>query len=138
MMPIEIRLLAFSVILGAVHIIAASAAGLQQRGGLGWAAGPRDGPAPPVTGVAARLERASKNFFETFPLFAVLVLAAVAIDRHNTGVIYGAYLYFFGRLAYLAAYPVHLPFVRTAVWGVAMVGIALVFVGLFTKITPFV
>jgi uncharacterized MAPEG superfamily protein len=138
MMPVEIRLLAFSVLLGAVHIVAASAAGLQQRGGLGWAAGSRDGPTPPVTGVAARLERASKNFFETFPLFAAVVLAAAVIDRHNTGVVYGAYLYFFGRLLYLPAYMVTIPYLRTLVWGVAMVGIAFAYVGLFTKITPFV
>lgn len=138
MMPVEIRLLAFSVLLGAVHIIAASASGLQQRGGLGWAAGPRDGPTPQVTGVAARLERASKNFLETFPFFAAVVLAAVAIDRHNTGVVYGAYLYFFGRLAYLPASMVSIPYVRTLAWGVAMVGIAFAYVGLFTKITPFI
>ena len=138
MMPIEIRLLAFSVLLGVVHVIAASASGLQQRGGLGWAAGPRDGPAPPVTGVAARLDRASRNFFETFPLFAALVLAAVAIDRHNTGVVIGAYLYFFGRLIYLPVYALGTPYLRTLVWGVSIVGIAFVLAGLFTKITPFV
>lgn len=130
MMPIEIRLLAYAVVLGFVHIMAASLAGLKARGGLAWAAGNRE-TQPAVTGAAARLERASKNFFETFPLFAALVLAAAAIDRHNTAVVLGAHLYVWARLAYLPIYGLGLPVVRTPVWGVAMVGIGFVFVGLF-------
>ncbi|MFE1601495.1 MAPEG family protein [Methylobacterium sp. ID0610] len=137
MMPIEIRLLAYAVLLGFAHIVAASAAGLTQRGGLTWAAGNRETQTP-VTGAAGRLERASKNFFETFPLFATLVLAAAAIGRHNTAVVLGSHLYFWARLVYLPVYGFGIPMIRTLIWGVAMVGIAFVFVGLFTKIGPFV
>ena len=42
---------------------------------LKWAAGPRDEPMP-LSGVAARLDRAFKNFMETFPFFAAAVLTA--------------------------------------------------------------
>ncbi|KAB1076198.1 MAPEG family protein [Methylobacterium planeticum] len=136
-MPVEVRLLAWSCLLGLVHIIAASASGLQQRGGLQWAASNRDGPSPNVTGAAARLEKASKNFLETFPIFAALVLACVASGRHNTAVVIGAYLYFFGRLVYLPVYGFGVPRIRTLVWGVSIVGILLVFWGLFIKILPY-
>ena len=136
-MPVEIRLLAWSCLLGLVHIVAASASGLQQRGGLQWAAGNREGAPPTVTGGAARLEKAAKNFFETFPIFAALVLACAAIGRHNTAVVLGAHLYFWGRLAYLPIYGFGVPKVRTLAWGVAIVGILFVFWGLFLKVLPY-
>ncbi|MCJ2083302.1 MAPEG family protein [Methylobacterium sp. J-090] len=136
-MPVEIRLLAWSCFLGLVHVIAASYSGLQQRGGFAWAAGNREGKTPEVTGAASRLEKASKNFFETFPIFAALVLACVATGRHNTAVVLGAYLYFFGRLAYLPVYGLGIPKVRSLLWGVSVVGILLVLWGLFIKILPY-
>ena len=136
-MPVDIRLLAWSCLLGLVHIVAASVSGLQERGGLQWAASNREGPVPDVSGTAARLEKASKNFFETFPIFAALVLACVTSGRHNTAVVMGAYLYFFGRLAYLPVYGFGVPRIRTLVWGVSIFGILLVFWGLFIKILPY-
>ncbi len=126
----EIRLLAFSAALGLVHIMAASAAGLQQRGGLAWAAGNRESEGE-VTGAAARLKRASANFFETFPLFAALVLAAAVSGRQGGAVAWGAQLYFWARLLYLPIYGFGIPWIRTPVWGVAIVGIGFVFAGLF-------
>ncbi|MDB5644801.1 MAPEG family protein [Methylobacterium sp.] len=136
-MPVEIRLLAWSCLLGLVHVIAASASGLQQRGGLDWASGNREGRTPEVTGAASRLERASKNFFETFPIFAALVLACVATGRHNTAVVLGAYLYFFARLIYLPVYGFGIPKIRSIIWGVAIVGILFVMWGLFIKLLPY-
>ncbi|MEH3145625.1 MAG: MAPEG family protein [Methylobacterium frigidaeris] len=130
-MPIEISLLAAAAVLGFVHIVAASAAGLKQRGGLAWAAGNREAQPGPMEGAAGRLERASKNFFETFPLFAALVLAAVATGRLNATTALGAHLYVWARLAYLPIYGLGLPIVRTPVWGVAIVGIGFVLAGLF-------
>jgi uncharacterized MAPEG superfamily protein len=136
-MPVEIRLLAWSCLLGLVHVIAASASGLQQRGGLDWASGNREGRTPEVTGAASRLERASKNFFETFPIFAALVLACVATGRHNTAVVLGAYLYFFARLIYLPVYGFGIPKIRSIIWCVAIVGILFVMWGLFIKLLPY-
>lgn len=136
-MPVEIRLLAWSCLLGLVHIIAASASGVQQRGGFGWASGNREGPTPTVTGAASRLEKASKNFLETFPIFAALVLACVATGRHNTAVVLGAYLYFFARLVYLPVYGFGIPKVRSLIWLVSIVGILFVLWGLFIKLLPY-
>ena len=126
----EIRLLALSAALGFAHIMAASTSGLAQRGGLTWAAGNRESEGE-VTGAAARLKRASANFFETFPLFAALVLAAAVSGRQGSAVAWGAQLYFWARLLYLPIYGFGIPWIRTLVWGVAMVGIGFVFAGLF-------
>src|SRR5690349_2387783 len=68
-LPVELRMLAFSVILGLIHIVAASHSASLQRG-YKWTASARDHPLPPLTGIAGRLARALTNFGETFPFFA--------------------------------------------------------------------
>lgn len=129
-MPIEIRLLAFAALLGLVQVIAAGAAANPQRG-FAWAIGPRDDPRPPPTGLAGRLDRVSRNFLETFPFFAALVLAAAALDRHNGLTAAGAHLYVWSRVLYLPVYAAGVPTVRSLIWGASLIGILLVGAGLF-------
>lgn len=81
-MTLELRMLTFSVVLGLAQIIAASDAASLQRG-YRWSASPRDEKMPPLRGVAGRLDRALRNFMETFPLFAAVVLAAHVSATHN-------------------------------------------------------
>src|SRR4029450_8738995 len=102
-MTVELRLLAFSVGLGFVHILVASHAASLQRG-YRWSASSRDEPQEPLHGVAGRLDRALRNFLETFPLFAAVVLAAHASGRHDALTAWGAQLYFWGRVVYLPLY----------------------------------
>ena len=49
-MTIELTMLAFTIALGIVQIVLAAQAKNRQRG-FRWAAGPRDEPTPPLTGV---------------------------------------------------------------------------------------
>src|SRR5499426_4277450 len=123
-MTLELILLALSVVLGFVHIVAASHSASLQRG-YRWSASSRDEPVEPLHGVAGRLDRALKNYLETFPLFAALVLAAHAAGRHNALTEWGAHLYFWGRLAYLPLYAAGIPLLRSLAWNVAAVGILL-------------
>lgn len=123
-MNIEIRILTWSVILGFVHIIATAHSASLQRG-YRWTASARDEPLPPLTGVAGRLERSLRNFLETFPLFAALVLAVQASGRHGQMSEWGTILYFAARLAYIPLYALGVPLVRSLVWNIAAVGIAL-------------
>jgi uncharacterized MAPEG superfamily protein len=81
-MTFELRILALSVVLGLVQIVLASHAASLQRGYL-WTAGSRDEAVPPLTGIAGRLERALRNFVETFPLFASAVLIAYVANTHK-------------------------------------------------------
>jgi uncharacterized MAPEG superfamily protein len=87
--------------------------------------------AKPLTGVAARLSRASSNFLETFPFFLAAVFAAYALQRHDSLTMIGAQLYFWARLAYLPVYAAGIPYLRTLVWAASLVGIVLMLVALF-------
>ena len=92
----------------------------------------REGPVPPLRGLANRVDQATTNFLETFPFFAALVLIAHVINHHSALTIWGVHLYFWARLAYLIAAALGLGLVRSLVcWNSAFVGIALLFVALF-------
>jgi uncharacterized MAPEG superfamily protein len=129
-MTTEMCMLVWSVVLGLVQIAIAATGSVAQRG-LGWAAGPRDGEVKPLTGVAARLDRARHNFLETFPLFAAAVLAAYALQRHDDMTALGAQLYFWARVAYVPAYAFGIPYLRTLIWAVSIAGIVMVLAALF-------
>ena len=129
-MSVEMRMLTLSVLLGIVQIIAASHAASLQRG-YRWTASPRDEQVEPLPGVAGRLERALRNFSETFPLFAAVVLAAQLVGTHNALTVWGAQLYFWARVAYVPLYAAGVPLIRSLVWNVGMIGIMLFIVALF-------
>lgn len=130
MMTIELQMLAWSVVLGLVQIALAATCSVLQRG-TGWAAGARDGVATPLVGVGGRLDRARANFLETFPLFVAVVLAAHVLQRHGGMTVLGAELYFWGRLVYVPVYAAGIPYLRTLVWLVSIIGIVLVLAALF-------
>lgn len=129
-MSIELRMLAWSVVLGLVQIGIATLGLLGQRG-LGWAAGARDTTPPALAGLAGRLDRARANFLETFPFFVAVVLATIALQRHDATTALGAQLYFWARLAYVPIYAAGIPYLRTLVWATSIVGIVILLGALF-------
>jgi uncharacterized MAPEG superfamily protein len=124
-MTFELTMLTLSIILGFAQIALASHAASLQRG-YRWTASARDEVLPPLAGIAGRLARAQVNFNETFPYFAAAVLAAHVVGIHDWRTHWGAALYFAARLAYVPLYAFGVPFVRSLVWNVAFIGIALV------------
>src|SRR5215217_9317035 len=100
---VELRMLTLSVVLGIAQIIAASHAASLQRG-YRWTASPRDEKTEPLRGVAGRLNRALRNFGETFPLFVAVILVAHLTDTHDVLTEWGARLYLWGRVAYVLLY----------------------------------
>jgi uncharacterized MAPEG superfamily protein len=127
-MTTELTMLSLSVALGLVQIIlAAHAASLQV--GYRWTATAREARRP-LVGVAGRLERAARNFGETFPFFAAVVVVAHLTNRHTRGTEVGTWMYFTARLAYVPLYALAVPLVRSLVWNVATVGIVLVLASL--------
>src|SRR5215204_4212189 len=118
-------MLTLSVVLGVVQIIAASHAASLQRG-YRWTASPRDEKAEPLVGVAGRLDRALRNFGETFPLFVAVILVVQVTDTHDALTEWGARLYFWGRVAYVLLYAAGVPLIRSLVWNVATIGIGLI------------
>ena len=130
MVALELKLLMAAVVIGLVQLLwAAGAARAQQD--IKWAAGPRDTPMP-ITGVAARLQRAFWNFVETFPFFAAAILADAVAGKLGTPLtIWGAALYVGGRAAYPFLYATAVPLVRTLAWFLSIVGLVMVIWALF-------
>lgn len=129
-MPVEIQMLAWGTLLGVAQLFLAAALMTRQRG-LEWNASARDGDPPPLTGVAARADRAFRNFLETFPFFAAAAVAVTATGSGDTGTALGAQLWLWARVLYVPLYLAGIPYVRSLVWGVALVGMLLVVLGLF-------
>jgi uncharacterized MAPEG superfamily protein len=121
----ELSMLVAAVALGIFQLLIASRAGNSQRG-LKWNVGARDEAPKSVGKVAGRLERAFRNFLETFPFFATVVLVAALAGRHNWATIWGTEIYVAGRIVYLPLYGFGIPVVRTLVWIAATAGILLV------------
>ena len=124
----ELMLLLWAVGLTFVQmLIAATGATLQV--GLPALAGNREGLAP-WTGWTGRAYRAHHNMLESLVLFAGLVLIAVLANKTNSTTLLGAQLFFWARVAYAAVYLIGIPWLRTGVWFVSVVGLALIFVQL--------
>jgi len=121
----ELMLLVWAVLLAFVQmLIAVSGATLQV--GLPALAANREGLAP-CTGWAGRAARAHHNMLESLVLFAALVLVAVAAGKTNATTLLGAQIFLWARVAYAAVYLGGVPWLRTGVWFVSVIGLALIF-----------
>ncbi len=129
-MSIELKMLVWSIVLGLVQIALAATFVTLQRG-VKWNVGPRDGITPPLSPIAGRFDRASRNFLETFVFFAAAVLAVVLTQKGDAQTALGAQVYFWARVAYLPLYAAGIPYLRSLVWTVSMVGLVMVLAGLF-------
>jgi len=121
----ELTLLVWAVLLAFVQVLVAVQGAMMQVG-LTTLVGNRE-KFPELTGWAGRATRAHRNMVHNLLLFAALVLVAVVADRTNGMTLLGAQIFFWARLAYAIVYLVGLPWVRTGVWGVSVVGLALIF-----------
>lgn len=124
-MAIELKMLLFTVALFFVQLVAQVVAELIQHG-LGYAVSARDDWKNP-TGVAGRIERAYFNLLETMPAFAALVLIVLYTGNANETTALGAQVYFWGRVLYVPAYIAGIPFLRTIIWTISMVGLVMIF-----------
>jgi uncharacterized MAPEG superfamily protein len=124
----EIHILICSCVLGILHLIAASHF-ISFQYGYRWTASNREEEMPPLKGMAGRVDRAAINFLETFPFFATAVIIAHVAGKHSALTLWGANLYFWGRIVYAVAYTAGFPKVRSAIWNVAVIGIVLVLIG---------
>jgi uncharacterized MAPEG superfamily protein len=108
--------------LGLFHIFAASTLKTQLYG-TAWNASARDEPVQPPTPLIARLDRAQANFFETFPLVvaAIALLGITGVQTRATEI--GAVVWLVARIVYLPLYAAGIPYVRSAVFLVSLVGL---------------
>jgi len=121
----ELMLLVWAVLLTFVQMLVA-VGGATLQVGLPALAGNREGLAL-CTGWAGRAARAHHNMLENLVLFAALVLAAVAAGRTNSTTLLGAQIFIWARLAYAVIYVAGIPWLRTALWLVSVIGLAMIF-----------
>lgn len=124
----ELLYLLWSVALTVLLVVLATLGAMQQVG-LPKLAGNRENM-PEIEGWAGRAERAHRNMLESLVLFAILVLAARALNVSNSLTVLGAQLFFWGRVAHAVLYIAGITWVRTAAWAVSVVGLLLIFLQL--------
>lgn len=78
----------------------------------------------------ARADRASQNMKENLPLFAALVLVVNAAGAESALTALGAEIFVAARVVYAGIYIAGVPYLRTLVWLVSIVGMFLVASGL--------
>jgi uncharacterized MAPEG superfamily protein len=129
-LSIELKMLFYSAILGIVQLLLATQLSTMQRG-VKWNLSPRDEKVPDLTGVAGRMDRAFKNFMETFPFFIVAIIIVQIAQRQSGSSSIGAMIYFWARLLYVPLYAAGIIGVRTFVWVISFIGIVMVLGSLF-------
>jgi uncharacterized MAPEG superfamily protein len=121
----ELSLLVWAVVVAFVQMLVAVTGAFLQVG-LPTLVGNREGLAP-FTGWAGRAQRAHRNMLENLLLFAALVLVAVAAQKTNSTTLAGAQVFFWARVAYAFVYLIGIPWLRTAVWTVSVIGLIMIF-----------
>jgi uncharacterized MAPEG superfamily protein len=124
----DLKILVWVVALTFIEVVVATLAAMGQVG-LPTLAGNREGMRP-LEGFAGRAQRAYRNMLETLPIFIALVLVAQVANKADATTLLGAQLFFWGRLAHAVIYVAGLPWLRTLVWLVSVVGLILIFVEL--------
>ena len=121
----ELMWLVWAVALTVVQMLVAVTGAFLQVG-LPMLVGNRDNM-PALAGWAGRADRAHHNMLENLVLFAALVLTASLAGKSNDTVVLGAQIFFWARLVYAGVYLIGIPWLRTGVWLVSMIGLVLIF-----------
>jgi uncharacterized MAPEG superfamily protein len=117
-----------SVVLAFVQVLVAAAAANAQVG-TPMLAGNRE-DMPPLTELARRAQRAHANMMENLPLFIALVLVAHISNRANGTSLMGEQIFFWARLLHGIVYVIGIPWVRTLLWVISVIGMLLIFMQL--------
>ena len=127
-MKAELSLLVWAGLLTLVQAVVAVQGAMMQVG-LPMLAGNREG-LPEIGGWGGRAARAHRNMLENLVLFAILVLVAVVAGKTNATTLLGAQIFLCARIVYALVYIAGVPWLRTAVWGLSVIGMAMIFLQL--------
>lgn len=129
-MTVELTILGWTLVLAVAQILLPAMIRTSETG-VDYNASPRDKPSSaPVGTVTARLLRAQNNLFETLPLFAAAILIAHVAGRNGELTFWGASIYLAARILYVPLYAAGIPFIRSMVWTVGLVGLILILVAI--------
>ena len=124
----EIAVLGWSVALLLLQVVLQASAAADLGGK--YLLGPRDETRHSRNVVAGRLLRALKNLLETYPAFVALALALVVTGKAGGIGAAGAWLWLAARVVYVGLYAAGIPFLRTLVWSLSIVGLVMMLVRL--------
>ncbi len=124
-MTIELKLLVWTVALAFAQMLLAVVGATQQLG-IDELAGNRE-YTPKLTGWADRARKGQLNILENLALFAPLVLVAQIAGRTNATTALGAEIFFAARVIYVFVFAAGVPYLRTLVWAVSVVGLIMIF-----------
>ena len=91
--------------------------------GVMKALGPQDDYPEVLNKIGLRAERANHNFKETFPIALALLLAVPMAGKADSVTATAAWVYLYARAAYLPAYIIGIPGLRTLIWAIATAAI---------------
>lgn len=124
----EISVLLLGVLLGLFHLGGQAIISDMERG-LKWALGNRD-DAKPLSITGARLERASKNYQETFPFMAAILIIIEITHQSTEFTRNAALIWLSARIIYFPAYAFGWA-IRSWVWIIALISMSLLGISLF-------
>ena len=78
---------------------------------------------PEPSPIAGRAQRAALNNLENLAVFVAVFVAARLAGAAPEAVVPGAHLFVWGRVAYVGVYLAGIPYLRTLIWLVSVVGI---------------
>lgn len=132
-MPIELRLLAYSIAVFFIVVFIQATTGILNNGGVAMANN-RDNLKPPTT-FQARMKRLTDNYRENLWFFAPLVLIAALTNVSNEWTVLGARLFFYSRVAHAVIYMAGWPMIRPLFWFAGVIGCGMIFLALFGILT---
>ena len=124
-MAVELKIAALGAVLLFIYIFTATRFKTQQYG-REWNVGARDEALPAPNPISGRTMRAQANFLETFTSAVVALLGVVVAGRTSNLTAIGGWVWLGARVVYLPLYAAGVPVIRTVVWTISMVGIAMV------------
>lgn len=124
----EMTVLAWSVILLIVHIVIQVLLVVRDAG-LGYAVSPRD-EARKMSVATDRITRGLRNYVETYGAFIALALALVLTGKAGGIAATGAWIWFIARVVYIPIFWAGLPWLRTGVWSVSIIGLVMMLIRL--------
>ncbi|MDP6344963.1 MAG: MAPEG family protein [Alphaproteobacteria bacterium] len=122
-MTVELWMLFWAVVLTLVQMVVAVTLAIPQVG-MAALAGNREGVT--YEGMADRGLRAHRNMLESLVLFAALVIAAHLAGLSNATSALGAQIFVIARLVYAVVYLIGIPWLRTGVWAIGLIGLLMV------------
>ena len=118
----ELTCLELSVLLWLAHVLTQSVTGSAEFG-LAYSLSSRDAEPAPKGRAWGRATRAIHNYVENLVPFVAVALALIATGHGGKLSEDGATIWIVARILYLPTYVLGIPYVRTALWGISVIGL---------------